>query len=70
MAQMSICPMCKTNYSALADMEAVVAAAEELIDIAAEDDEQEIVRAASSLKIAVAHYRNVTKETEGEDAVQ
>ena len=69
---MSICPMCKTNYSALADMEAVVAAAEELIDTAAEDDEQEIVRAASSLKIAVAHYRSVinNQETEGEDAVQ
>ena len=52
-------------------MLAVVAAAETLIDRAEESDEREIVRAASSLKIAVAHYRNVSKDHEEvEDVVQ
>lgn len=65
MGQVSGCQKCAT-------MAPVIDAAEDLIDAAAEgNNEEEIVTAAAALKIAVSEYRNKVRNPEEEtDAVQ
>ena len=63
---MSICPMCKNNYTIFREMAAVVVAAESLIDVAEDDtrNDLEVAFAGDVLARVVKTYQETVKRFE------